>query len=122
MELSPTRNAHFNKVSFFVPDAVFDTKWNPKDSQNGATKPLKIDQKSDAFFNRKHTDFLWKLEPKGSLKGPQNEELGGQFGHPPLDPPGEPNGPKIESKWTKNAPKMELNQTENGSKMEPTWS
>ena len=75
MELSLTRNAHFNKVSFFVPDAVFDTKSNPKDSQNGTKKPLKIDQKSDAFFNRKNTDFLWKLEPKGSPKGPQNRGI-----------------------------------------------
>ena len=53
MELSCTRNAHFDKVTFFVPEVVFDAKWSPKGFQNGAKKPLKIDQKSDAFFHRK---------------------------------------------------------------------
>ena len=51
MELSCTRNVHFNKVTFFVPEVVFDAKWSSKGLQNGAKKPLKINQKSDASFH-----------------------------------------------------------------------
>ena len=53
MRLSCTRNAHFDKVTFFVPEVFFDAKWSPKGLQNEPKKPLKIDQKSDAFFHRK---------------------------------------------------------------------
>ena len=108
IELSPTRNTNFDKVSFFVPEAFFDAKWTPKDSQNGAKKPLKIDQKNDDFFYRKHTDFLWKLEPKGSPKGSQNQGIRRTIRAPA---PGPPQGSQMDPKWNQN-----------GANMEPQWS
>ena len=104
MQLSLKRNTNFDKVSFFVPEAVLDAKCTPKESQNGAKKPLKIDQKSDAFFNRKNTDFLWKLEPKGSPKGPQNRGIRRTIRAPA---PGPPQGNQMEPKWTQNGPNMD---------------
>ena len=79
IELSCKRNAHFQKITFFVPEVVFDAKWNPTSLQNGAKKLLKIDQKSDAFFHWKKYRFLMENgsqgEPKGTPKGPQNQGI-----------------------------------------------
>jgi len=58
MELSLKRDAHFDKIAFFVPGRFFDANWTPKWSQNGAQKALKIDQNSDAFFDSKMHRFL----------------------------------------------------------------
>ena len=66
--------------------------------------------------------FYGNWSPKGAQRDPKIEELGGQFGHPPLDPPGEPNGPKMEPKCSQNGAKMELKWSENGANMEPIWS
>ena len=47
-------------------------------------------------------------EPK---RDPKIEELGRQFGHPPLDLP-------RGTKWTQNGPKMEPKWSQHGAKME----
>ena len=47
----------------------------------------------------------------GAQREPKIEELGRQFGHPPLDPP-------RGAKWTQNGAKMKLKWR----KMEPKWT
>ena len=81
----------------------------------------------------KSTDCHGNWSPKGTQRDPKIEELGGQFGHPPLDLPRgqqmEPkwsqNGPRMEpkwnkneAKWTQNGPNMELT----GPQMDPEWN
>ena len=60
MELSCKRDAHFDKITFFVPGTFFDANWTPKGSQNRIKRPFKIDEKSDAFFDRKNGRVLVK--------------------------------------------------------------
>ena len=87
VELSRTRNTNFDKVSFFVPEAFFDAKWTPKDSQNGAKKPLKIDQKSDPFFNQTKYRFFIEIRAQRDPKRDPKIEWS-------------QNGAKMEPKWT----------------------
>ena len=63
------------------------------------------------FLIEKIQIFNGNWSPKGPQRDPKIEELGRQFGLPPLDPP-------RGAKWNQNGPKMEAKWSQNGAKME----
>ena len=116
MELSLKRDAHFDKIAFFVPGTFFDAKWSPTWSQNGTKKALKIHQKGDDFFDRKMHRFLVKNGALGEPKGtPKRRKIRDVFGSPSQDP-------LKDAKWTQNDPKMEPKWSQKGVKMASKWS
>ena len=119
MELSLKRDAHFDKITFFIPGRFFDAKCTPKWSQNGAQKALKIDQKSDAFFDRKTNRFFMKNGAHGESKGTPKSRNFGVFSRLlPRTPPKTQNGPKMTPKWSQNGVKMVSKWSQNGPKIE----
>ena len=116
MELSLKRDAHFDKIAFFVPGTFFDAKWSPTWSQNGTKKALKIHQKGDDFFDRKMHRFLVKNGALGEPKGtPKSRKIRDVFGSPSKDPPKTQNGPKMTPKWSQNGVKKESKWHRNGA-------
>ena len=59
------------------------------------------------FFIEKIQIFNGNWSPKGPQRDPKIEELGGNSGSRPWTPPGEPNGTKMDPKWSQNGAKME---------------
>ena len=119
MELSLKRDAHFDKIAFFVPGRFFDAKWTPNWSPNGAQKALKIDQKSDAFLDWKINRFLMKNGARGEPKGTPKSRNFGVFSRLlPRTPPKTQNGPNMTPKWSQNAIKMGSKWSQNGTKNE----
>jgi len=127
MELSCKRDAHFDKITFFVPGTFFDAKWSPKGLQNGAKKAFKIYEKSDAFFDRKMHGFLVKNgalgEPKGTPKSRKNHDV---FSSPSQDPSRgvkwSQNDLKMEPKWGQMGSKWHQNGAKIGWKINETLS
>ena len=80
MELSLKRDAHFDKMTCFVPGAFLDAKWSPKSCQNGAKKASRVYEKSHGFFDRKIHAVREALGScfgaPGLLKAPGGEEGG----------------------------------------------
>ena len=108
MELSLKRDAHFDKIAFFVPGRFVDAKWIPKWSQNGAKRAFKIYEKSDAFFDRKMHRFLVKHGALGDPKGTPKSRNFGVFSRLlSRTPPKTQNGFKMTPKWSQNGVKME---------------
>ena len=68
MELSPTRGAYFEKITFFASESIWDEIWRENDSKRGANMIPKINKKVNAFLIEKSSDcwppFEHKREPK----------------------------------------------------------
>ena len=67
------------------------------------------------FLIEKIQIFYGIWSPKGAQRDPKIEDNSGTR---PWTSPGEPNGAKMEPKWTQNGANMELKYT----KMEPKWT
>ena len=86
MELSCTRGAHFEKITFFVSDSFFYEIWLENESQKAAKMAPKTVQKSMVFFNEKKVHFLPKMEPKREAKWDQGATKRGTKRHLKRDP------------------------------------
>ena len=75
MELSCTRGAHFEKITFFVSDSFFYEIWLENESQKAAKMAPKTVKKSMVFFIEKKTFFYPKLSPKGMPNGARGRPI-----------------------------------------------
>ena len=76
MEVSPTRNTHFQKHAFFASDSFLSSFWNGKWSQNHSKRLPEINKKTDCFYIKKTP----KMSPiRGSMGGPTNQLFAPKF-------------------------------------------